>query len=41
MSLHHEYGRHTGSIEQDTIDQMGAVAAGLAGKRLSYWELVK
>ena len=36
MILHHEYGRHTGSIEQDTIDQMGAVAAGLAGKRLSY-----
>ena len=32
-------GRH-GVRERDTIDQMGAVVAGMAGKRLSYRDLV-
>ena len=32
-------GRH-GIRERDTIDQMGAVVAGMAGKRLSYRDLV-
>ena len=31
-------GRHN-ARELDTADQMGAVAAGLAGRRLTYWEL--
>ena len=32
-------GRH-GIRERDTIDQMGAVVAGMVGKRLGYRELV-
>ena len=36
-----EFSGRNGIRQQDTIDQMGVVALGLAGKRLSYRELVK